>query len=339
MRLDITTQPVPLDLSGMQGDFVIYNEGPDTVYLGRDGSVNKDLDISLAPLTYQPWRFGVPLWLVSRGMSRLFITGAMDAPSVDGNKRQQLIYALSGTASSFTQYNAVGSLAECAAYNSLTVNYTSDLAPFATSGSTIYWAVDWYDDTQTFIQRDTYALFPPGGVSPQNAYNAFTIPVKGTFFRLNTYSPAAAWNYNVRVVGSTAALPLLLSPNFNSSATAPDQPVRFDGSGVIGNWTADYCFVTHVAGTWSRLAFKAIKRNLKISFDFGSGANPTGAGSITVYEGINGTRIQNSQTIAAASRYQDFTFSNLPLTIPLYLSFPTNPTATLNPNMHMIWSD
>lgn len=342
MRLTLTTQPQAIDLTGEQGDFVLYNEGPDTIYLDTNGSVGSALSIPLAPLTYLPWRYQVPLWAVSRGLSTLFSVPAMDAPTLNGSPRQQVIAKESGSASSSTGATVV-SLAECAAYQSLIVSYACNLT--FDVGNQIVWAVDWYDSDDNFLERTRGIVHPPRRTATalsSGFISRLYFPVKGSKFTLRVLSASADFSYDLSVTGDTNSRSYLLSPSFDSSASSPPDypavPVAFTSSGTIDGWSEDWAAVTHVNGTWSSFAFKPLGRTLRLLFDFGASTNPTALGRFAIFSPF-GARVIMVQTLATATQFQEFTITRLPLSIPLYFFWLANPTTTLSPAMQMFWSD
>lgn len=342
MRLDVTTQPVPLNIAGDYSDFLIYNEGPDTVYVDTTGSAEPDFSMPLAPLTYLPWKRGIPTWLVSRGLSRVRTQPTTDAPSVNGSARQQLIASNRGKMVGFSNEEVI-SLSECSAYQTLIISYTTTLA-FTIASEFILWAVDWYDSSGAFLERTQVGSGPQktGSDSLSDGYvSRMWVPVRGAFFKVICVytSSASLLNFDMQVTGDTQSKPLFVSTSFGLLG----ENVVSQSGGSIVNWSEDFVrfrFKATGLGTlFDSLAFKSIAPNIRMSFDFNAGSQPTVGSNVTIYSAVNqGSRIIAQQTVATATRYQDFVFTGLPLSIPLYIGFTGGgPTCTSDPYMSMNW--
>lgn len=321
MKLQIQTSPQALSVASTSGSVVLYNDGPDTAYLGTDGTVDPSRDLPVPPNMYVPWPTGVPSWIVSKGTSNIRVINTFEAPSFNASPRQQVLINVGGQISSSTPgaYISIHDKVECAAYQSLRIRFVSTLS-FSMSGlgtSCFELRFDWYSTDDQYISSDTYSVgraMQPGG---PNKPVMLTIPVKGAQVVTKVVNSFTG-NYitDFSLMGLTDLRPIQLTPSYSefvgggSTDTEIDCPIAAGGGGgavITGKeWGEDWAQFTY--STLGDIAFHSKSRYLNVAFSFN--AAPA-AGSLTLFD-LNTQRIVSANyAFDTTKTRQDFV-----LTVP-----------------------
>lgn len=311
----VMTTPTQIHL-GAQGVVTLLNEGPATVYIESNSSVNPANAFPLRPLASMTWQAGNELWAVtSSGQARLNtnVSGYLSDPN--RSSTQRLIYQFNG---SFT----VSESFEVGSYETLLIRYLAQ--PTVTVGQS-HWTFVWSDDDgNAILQEDIYTWATVGIAS-------LDVPVRGSHCEIymvpgNAGGPPYGITIpSLKVYGSTRELPLRANAYI---------PVNVDGTSTltasrntvgINNWVyAD----TIAIPSWGN--------HLRISY-FHTGTI-TVAGTLIVGDLWESSLIYGIMTLPTGTTDLITADFIVPTSRPLSITCSA-PTGALEPILTMVWSD
>lgn len=334
MKLDVGTIPQVVNAEGLQADSLLYNAGPDTLFVDVDGTVSALLSIPIPPLSYIPWPYGNALWVVSRGKSQLVITPTNAAPGLSDFAKHQRIFQLA----TFSvpgpivpwpfPFADLIPITECSSFKSLMVSMS-----VPASSSTLTLDFYWYDSDGNYLNVSRYSSDYVG--RPVR----ITVPVEGSFVSVRMSAPPTQLFTNITLSGITDERTVFVNPEYGdavsdtlgipySITSGPYTPLAFG---------ADYASFTWGAG-YPTVSFKSIKQRLRIALTFQAGALPSVAGGMQVRALVPGSVVALTDTLAipVSTRFHVYDVV-LPLSAPCSLTMSTNPTAAQQPNCAFVW--
>ena len=334
MKVSLNTQPQCVNAAGLQGDSVIFNEGPDRVYLDADGTVSPLLSLPLEPRAYVPWDGGTPLWGVSGGESVISITPNNQIPGTGGfgaNHKVGTFYpsAFIGIAKTdcFTQVNVTP-------YNTIYVNVVSPVT-WISPAFFFLLTVKWYDDSGNYLSNTELTSFYPGTV---RAGIVFTCPVKGSYATIQLATSVATQSVDsVTLTGTTFSIDNPIeNPNldynifpFNVTSATMETPqnvassTRFNGDDYTAMIPEKTCTI---------VTFSPRSNTLLLRFQARSNIGTAGTFVLKTDTEIQLT--PQTPTGTGATRYSEWTF-RVPRTIGFFLEWLTLPVINNNDTYYL----
>lgn len=246
--LSVTGTPQAVYPDGLQDAFIIKNNGPYTIYVDSDSSIDVRSH-SVPPTGVMAWDANRPLWMLGSSLGSSEVTLTRNSTPADFNNATDAVL--------LTQHTSLTSLSnfqtpvmECTAWETVVITFTSPtltLTTQAISVNTVYQGVvQWLDLAGNIIGYDNFKLpfqaetsqYAPTGILQYltpTAGSRLTLPVRGNFFRVVVYVPAippVGTIVNTKIVGTTRVLPMRMSytlwendpymGNYIPNAPAPD---------------------------------------------------------------------------------------------------------------------
>lgn len=332
-RLQLTSQSQTLTDSGWSTDTLIYNEGPDTIFLDEIAGVSSSLSMPVPPLASVIWRAAVKCFGVSRGLSNVRVIRTNGNPVANTISRQSVLVRKSTFTASTSQ--AFHDLTECSNYQALRYAFKNTAAFVFLNAYVIN--VDWYDSEQNYLSTDTYLP----GMAVANKNVAFTVPVKGSFFKTWVDSSFAGELSDLFIIGLTDNPGMILEPSYSQDAGSPDTERNCPIIGASGitldgkTWSEDWASFTYNS-TIGDVAFHAKSKLITVVFRFATA--PTVAGTFSVNPIKGNISLKDTQSIVAGTNIQAFDFY-VPNSASCYIDIKTAPTAVSPPTVQLLWRD
>lgn len=210
--LQVTTTPQAVILGSDGDSIVLKNDGPYTVYVDSNSSINSSSH-AIPPTGTIAWDLNRELWIVAdpiagnNGYSSVsWIPNSQ--PAIFGNALDGILYT-----TSFTDPNAANppqsTIYECTAYNSLVISINTPALFYAVGEAFSTFKVHsikitWYDSTGTQLQVETMNV--PAYYDGSPGLVLITVPIRGSYVAI-VITPATALVFTtVRVLGTTRIL-------------------------------------------------------------------------------------------------------------------------------------
>jgi hypothetical protein len=235
--LTITEAPQAIYPDGLQDSFIIKNDGPFTVYVDSDSSIDAKSH-PIPPTGSMAWDANRPLWMRC-GAINASDTGFI--PATDASTSTVIITRNSTPAQFTNETDAVllvkdisiinlgdnhvtYPIMECTAFNSLIFTFTSNTYRYTsrvggiTAQKMYVGTVVWYDHTGAIIGQDIFNCPAQTTFSDYSINGSFipeygariTMPVRGNFFRVYLeigWDAVASQQIHSTVIGTTRTLP------------------------------------------------------------------------------------------------------------------------------------
>lgn len=347
----VTTSAQELYRDGLNDSLILRNDGPYTVYVDNDATVNA-ASHAIPPTGVMPWDSLRPLYvsldpsLGSSASSSLTIIRNSSAAFFT-NKIDNVLLHETWSSPGANVNPSQATLIEATAYETLTISVASPQAQI-NDMLDAFWSFDvlvyWYDSAKNLIERTSMQMYPPmstlTGTANGPIRSRMNIPVKGTFVSVSVApNYVGAATYDLRVLGNTRSAPDQMAFGFyDTSVWSPD---------ALG--TEQYVMKNSVAlslGSFGKASYgiylPTLSNKLRVSWTTNSGT--TVAGSIIFGNPLDFTiRYSGAITIpagaAGASGHGDvilpqYEMVRMLLTVPLITA---TPPALMQ--LHLTWYD
>lgn len=295
MKTQVTAQPIAINAGTSGVPTMLYNEGPDTLYVDKDSTVSSSLSLAIPPLGFMPWPANSPLWAVSRGLSTVRIVNTSIAPTLNGLPTSARLASVSVFQSSDTSY--VHELVETAQYASLRCSF-GQTATFDMTKTYYVW-FDWYDSDGNYLSTRMYQP----GMAYTGKQVVLTVPVEGAFVRTRILAQATGDLSNFVLTGFTNERKTSLTPVWDTGFDALWKATSVYGPNITLMRTG-LDFVVWSYGILEDVNFHSVKNRIRISLAFGGAPGATGFAVRT----IDGLALTANNTTAATGNRQDFEF-------------------------------
>lgn len=287
-ELTIGTQPQAIYPDGQQDTFVITNNGPWTIYVDSDSSINENVSHPIPPTGVMVWDAFRPLWMVCASLagtsegSRVTIT-RNSTPSVFSNYLDSVLADVTQTINGSATLDT--GVLECSAFDYITVGLNCAAMEYALGdllAAAKQYRIDvvWFDSTGTPIVDDLVNL--PGyyggsesGFFTDPAYSKAILKVRGPFVQIGVSVQGAAKQVHCRVTGTTRPVsPGMIWNSFDSPQSINPPVGAVDAS-------ADYALIdmSGIAGTF-QFYMPNLYRNAHVTYSNAAGATVAGTLSL-----------------------------------------------------------
>lgn len=214
----VLTTPVQI-YDGSQGAVSVKNQGPATVFLDSQSSVNADNGWPIAPNSVLRWDRQEPLWACTKfGSARLNVNRVGVISDEVVTSVQRLLYSdARQTPVNSIQFDTF----ECAQYETLIVQAMS-----LTSSAFVTLAFSWYDEAQNYLTTESLIYNQTIAGS-----STITIPAKGSFCQIS----ATAVDYSSLSISFSLDTFQVYGSTRNYDVTAATTTIYsvYDGNAVV----------------------------------------------------------------------------------------------------------
>lgn len=339
MKLNVSSASQAVFPFGEQDSFVITNNGPYTVYVDQDSSINEQSH-PIPPTGVMVWDAGRPLWVVGSAnmetgsFSEVTIT-RNSSPSAFSNFVDSVLYEAVSGLSGFIQPSP---LIETSAYKFLTLHLSCPQQELLVgSGAAIndYFGVDviWYDNKGGTVGTERYQSLPYAGgdlsLPIEEKAVRIVMPVRGASC---TIWATINGQITMRVLGTTRDIRAGQFFGYYDTGvycTAALDPVMFIGDDAV---TLD--LDNRAAQT--QVIIPNVAHRVKLSWGYSSGT--TVAGAVDVRDARDVNNVFREGVVLPSATVRGSADLLLPLYFPvrLIISPPTTPAPPIF-RLHLTW--